>query len=180
MEKIKFLLCLLSLLGLLLNNVYCHTVQICREVSGSSVTIYAATYHLENDFNSNGLNGLSGGVILNGKRYDFRNKIIDDGNGKPLNVDLSNYECSKQCDPFPSWDGTFFTYWQYVKINGLSDGTYTVTTTSDNAIEQPQCEFPDIEINGIIPTLSPTNIPTNYPTNPPKGYCVFTFLFLFL
>lgn len=110
-----------------------HTTEICAVVDGSDVTLYAGSYH----------SGSSpvGGVLLNGVRYDFTSVVSPGSFTRP-----SGNACTRCVN-------RSHARWQAVTVSGLSDGTYTVTTTCDTAIECPwrsNC-FPDITIEGVQP-----------------------------
>jgi hypothetical protein len=111
-----------------------HTTQVCTVVSGSTVTIYAGSYH-------SGTVPV-GGVLLNGVRYDFTSAVTAGSFTPP-----TDSACTVKCG------GSAHQRWQTVIVSGLADGTYTVDTTCDTAIECPlrsDC-FNDIVIEGIEP-----------------------------
>lgn len=115
-----------------------HTVEICAAVDGDTVTLYAGTYHTETQGPAP-----VGGVIFDGIRYDFDGWVYDDDES-PAGVEDLSVDCSVCVDHN-------IIHWQSISITGLTDGTYSVTTTCDTAIEcpWPACAFDDITIVGL-------------------------------
>ena len=92
-----------------------------------------------------------------------------DSNETPSGVDASELVCSR-CENYPSES---IEWWQFTSVSGLSDGTFTITTTNNNVVDAPFCsKFPDITLSGIkisIPTQNPTSKPTSNPSHVPSA-----------
>ena len=108
--------------------IQAHTVRVCwvNGVNNPGETIiYFGSYH---DISEN---GIVGGIIINGVRFDFTHAVL------PSEMD-GGVECYDRSSTLTmcSYQISEVLYYQYRVFQDLLPGAYTLTSTSDTVVEQ--------------------------------------------
>jgi hypothetical protein len=113
-----------------------HTTKICATTNpnNNTVTFYACSSHNQTT--------VWGGLYVGGQVYNFSQVVAHISSTIPQTatcVGCGDNEPLRRC--------------QIVRVDGLHDGTHTVTTTCRSNYECPSCGFPRMTLSGIASNL---------------------------
>ena len=110
---------------------YAHTINICWLIHGNGdVEFFAGTYHDPSQ-------GLSGGMTVDGTRYNFTSSFGGNINTLALTNCQGGFNNDGTININPCNYSQPILHWQRVRVAGIQTGDHTLNITADSAVETP-------------------------------------------